>query len=341
MPLPDLTVCDREPIHVPGSIQPYGCLLALSGNRLRIVQATPTCRALVGLDVAGLVGRDLGQTLGTDLEQSVREALDRHRVVPAIPAGLTWQPPGGAPALAGYVHQSGRLTVLELEPLAGDDPEGAAAPAPAMTALNWVRGEPGLEAKAQAVAALLQQLTGFDRVMVYRFDADWHGEVIAESRGVPVEPYLGLHYPASDIPVQARQLYLVNPTRVIADCDAVQSPILPVRPANGASAATPLDLTKSLLRSVSPVHLEYLRNMGVCASLSSALIRDGALWGLIACHHGQPRRLGRELRELLGWMVQDLATQLALAEEVRTRHHAARLKVCRNNVISAMRGGGA
>ncbi|WP_295455608.1 diguanylate cyclase [uncultured Thiodictyon sp.] len=336
LPLPDLTVCDREPIHLPGSIQPYGCLLALSGERLRIVQATPTCRALLGMDVAGPVGRELGETLGRGLEQSVREALARHRVMPAIPAGLTWQPPGDGSALAGYVHQSGSLVVLELEPLIGDDPAGAADPAPAMSALNWVRAEPGLEAKAQAVAALLQQLTGFDRVMVYRFDLDWHGEVIAESRAMPLEPYLGLHYPASDIPAQARQLYLVNPTRVIADRDAVQSPILAV---GSASAGAPLDLTKSLLRSVSPVHLEYLRNMGVRASLSSALIRDGALWGLISCHHARPRRLGRGLRELLGWMVQDLATQLALAEEVRTRHYAARLKVCRNNVISAMRAG--
>jgi chemotaxis family two-component system sensor kinase Cph1 len=338
-PLPDLMVCDREPIHIPGSIQPYGCLLALSGERLQIVQATPTCRALVGSDVARLLGCELGKTFGSELEQSVREALARHRVMPAIPVGLTWQAPGGGPALAGYVHQSGSLVVLELEPLIGDDPAGAADPAPAMSALNWVRAEPGLEAKAQAVAALLQQLTGFDRVMVYRFDADWHGEVIAESRAVPLEPYLGLHYPASDIPAQARQLYLVNPTRVIADRDAVQSPILPVASANGASAGPPLDLTKSLLRSVAPVHLEYLRNMGVRASLSSALIRDGALWGLIACHHTRPRRLGRALRELLGWMVQDLATQLALAEEVRTRHYAARLKVCRTNVISAMRAG--
>ena len=338
-PPSDLTVCDLEPIHVPGSIQSYGCLLALSGERLRIVQATPSCKALIGLDVAGLIGRDLGNAIGTDLEQSVCQALARHRVMPAVPAGLVWQVPGGGQTLAGHVHRSGERVVLELEPLAGDDPEGAADPAPAMSALNWVRAEPGLEAKAQAVAALLQQLTGFDRVMVYRFDAHWHGEVIAESRARPLESYLGLHYPASDIPAQARQLYLVNPTRVIADRDAVQSPIVPPFVANGAVSGPPLDLTKSLLRSVSPIHLEYLRNMGVRASLSSALIRDGALWGLIACHHGTARRLGRGLRELLGWMVQDLATQLVLAEEVRTRHYAGRLKVCRNNVISAMRAG--
>ena len=104
-------------------------------------------------------------------------------------------------------------------------------------------------------------------------------------------------------------------------------------------SSQPLDLSHSLLRSVSPVHVEYLRNMGVRATLSFALIREGALWGLIACHHLTPRRLGRGLRELLGWMVQDLATQLALAQEVRTRHYAARLKLCRDNVISAMRRG--
>ena len=338
-PLPDLGVCDREPIHSPGSIQPHGCLLALSGEQLRIVQASCTCEPLLGVAPSGLLGRELGNTLGSELHQSVQEGLARHRVMPAVAGGFAWQVPGTGLALAGYVHQSGDLTVLELEPLAGDDPAGAADPAPAMAALHWVRAESGLEAKAQSAAALLQQLTGFDRVMVYRFDADWHGEVIAESRGLPQESYLGLHYPASDIPAQARRLYLVNPTRVIADRDVVQSPIIALPAVPGAAAGPPLDLTKSLLRSVSPVHLEYLRNMGVRASLSSALIRDCALWGLIACHHGRPRRLGRGLRELLGWMVQDLATQLALAEEVRTRHYAVRLKASRNRVISAMRAG--
>jgi light-regulated signal transduction histidine kinase (bacteriophytochrome) len=161
--------------------------MALAGERLRIVQATPTCRALLGLDVEDLLGRNLGKLFGADLERSVREALARHRVMPAITASLTWQARGDGPVLAGHVHQSDRFVVLEWESLAGDDPDGSADPAPAMSALNWVRAEQGLEAKARAAAALLQQLTGFDRVMVYRFDADWHGEVIAESRGVPLE----------------------------------------------------------------------------------------------------------------------------------------------------------
>ena len=335
-PPPDLSHCDREPIHIPGAIQSYGVLLALSGPRLQIVQTTPTCWPLLRLEESDLLERELGQALGTDLEQSVREALDRHRASPTTPATFVWRVPDGGPQLAGYVHRSGGLAVLELEPLAGDDPQGSEDLAAALTAFNLVRAEPELEAKAQAAAALIQRLTGFDRAMVYRFATDWHGEVIAESCGLVLEPYLGLHYPASDIPVQARRLYLLNPIRVIADIDAIPAPLLPQ---TDPTIGQPLDLSHSLLRSVSPVHVEYLRNMGVRATLSFALIRDGALWGLVACHHLTPRRLGRGLRELLGWMVQDLATQLALAQEVRARQYAARLKLCRDNVISAMRRG--
>jgi light-regulated signal transduction histidine kinase (bacteriophytochrome) len=125
-------------------------------------------------------------------------------------------------------------------------------------------------------------LTGFDRVMVYRFDPDWNGEVVAEERRDDLEPFLGLHFPASDIPAQARALYLRNWLRLIPDARYAPVPLVPERnPHDGR----PLDLGASTLRSVSPVHLEYLANMGVIASMSVSLVDRGRLWGLIACHH--------------------------------------------------------
>jgi light-regulated signal transduction histidine kinase (bacteriophytochrome) len=135
--------------------------------------------------------------------------------------------------------------------------------------------------------------------MVYRFDAEWNGEVVAEDRREDLEPFLGLHYPASDIPAQARALFLVNRIRVIPDSEA--EPIPMIRDSDGGNSA-PLDLSRCLLRSAAAVHREYLRNMGVRASLTASLIVGGRLWGLIACHHSTPKRpapVDREACELL------------------------------------------
>ncbi|MFP2909760.1 GAF domain-containing protein, partial [Pyxidicoccus sp. 3LFB2] len=137
----------------------------------------------------------------------------------------------------------------------------------------------GTSALLQAAAEAVRELIGFDRVMVYRFHADWHGEVLAESRGADVDGFMGMHFPASDIPAQARALYTRNPLRLIADVNARPVGLVP---ATLADTGRPLDLSGAALRSVSEVHLEYLRNMGVGASFSVSLLKDGALWGLIA-----------------------------------------------------------
>ncbi|MDQ6646906.1 MAG: GAF domain-containing protein, partial [Pseudomonadota bacterium] len=135
----------------------------------------------------------------------------------------------------------------------------------------------------------------------YRFDEDGSGEVVAERVQSMLQPYLGLHFPASDIPRQARELYLLNTMRLIADVDDAPVAIETV----AGSDALPLDLTLSGLRSVSPIHLQYLRNMGVAASMSISILQRGKLWGLIACHHSQPRQLSLNIRttsELFGQM---------------------------------------
>src|SRR5262249_4980448 len=143
-------------------------------------------------------------------------------------------------------------------------------------------------------ARQLRALTGFDRVMVYRFANDGSGEVVGEAAAEGIGSFLGLHYPSSDIPQQARQLYLRTPFRIIADIEAEPVPILPKRDETGE----PIDLSLSVLRSVSRIHIEYLRNMGVAASLSVSIIVEGRLWGLFACHHYSPRCPSFEKRTL-------------------------------------------
>jgi light-regulated signal transduction histidine kinase (bacteriophytochrome)/ActR/RegA family two-component response regulator len=335
-PLPDLDQCEAEPIHIPGSIQPHGVLLALDQTDLKILQVSLNVASLLGARAADLLGRALSEAFGPQLAESVRQALFRYRSRPDAPASFDWYPAGAPDALTAHVHLSGQTIVLELEPAASDRPDPSEAIAEAMRDFSVVRNEGDLSAKLASATLLLRRLTGYDRVMVYRFDEDWHGEVIAEARRPDLEPYLGLHYPASDIPAQARQVFLVNPSRVILDVHYVPSELHPILNPLGGE---PLDLSRSLLRSVSPVHLEYLRNMGVGSTMTISLVRDGRLWGLIACHHGKPHAVSATIREVACWMAQDLATQVALTEEVTDRLYAAHLQDCRDQIIFAMRRG--
>jgi chemotaxis family two-component system sensor kinase Cph1 len=351
--LPDLSLCDQEPIHIPGCIQPRGVLLALAGETLRVLQVSQSCASLLGLSPEALLGRELHALLGADLERAVRAAHARWLRSRKQPASFDWRRPQTGEAFSAYLHASGDTLVLELEAY----PESYAEPDrdlyPQQTAHQWrqdegwlddalqrfaeVRAEPELEAKLAASATLFRDLTGYDRVMIYRFDAEWHGEVVAEARRADMEPYLGLHYPATDIPVQARRLYTLCPTRIIVDVFDQPSPLTPLYdPKTGA----PLDLSLSILRSVSPVHLEYLSNMGVRATLTASLRQGAELWGLIACHHLTPRSIPRRLRELVGWLAEDLAVQIALAEAVAARSYSEQLKAFRAQVMTAMRARG-
>lgn len=272
-----------------------------------------------------------------ELLTAAQAGLATYREQPNAPFSFTWCSSPDGRAWTGYVHESDTLVILELEPA----PPPAGVPddilARAVRGLVGIRAQSDLQVKLQRAVSLLRELTGYDRVMVYRFDPiDWHGEVVAEALRPDLEPYLGLHYPASDIPVQARRLYLINRTRAIVDIDYVPVPITPEpNPVTGK----PLDLSRSLLRSVSPVHVEYLRNMGVSATLTLSLFHDDRLWGLIACHHGAPYRVSEELRRVMDWMAQDLETQIQVVEERRSRSHEHHLKTCRERLITTMRQG--
>lgn len=332
-PPPDLTQCETEPIHVPGAIQPHGVLLVLQGPALRIIQTTASCQAVLGIAPAELLGHDLGAALGPALAAAVGQALVEYRNLPHAPAAFEWEPQRGDQTYAGYVHTCADLALLELEAAPATHGEALVQ---AVLGFSAVHDEPLLADKLQIAATLFRRLTGYDRVMIYRFDADWHGEVVAEARCDALEPYLGLHFPATDIPPQARRLYLINPTRIIVDIEYVPSPLLPeLNPLTGE----PLDLSRSLLRSVSPVHLEYLRNMGVAATLTASLCREGRLWGLIACHHYRPRQVSGAIRRMADWLGQDLATQIALAEEITRRGYETQLEACRGRIVAAMRQG--
>ncbi len=285
----DLTNCDREPIHIPGAIQPHGVLLALQEPDLTILQASDNARAFFSEDAARVAGRPLSEVLTADGLAAIGEALRRDRLVEANPVRIVL----GGRECDAVLHRHQGMLILEIETLTADGTDDRTHH-PLRRVVSRLQGATTVAELLQASADAVQQLTGFERVLVYSFDEDGHGSVEAEVRHEGLDSYLGLHYPASDIPRQARELYLRNTIRIIPDARYTPVPLTPrLRPDTGA----PLELSLATLRSVSPVHLEYLANMGVRASMSlSLVVRDG-LWGLISCaNHSGPRHVPYEVR---------------------------------------------
>jgi len=320
---PDLSQCEREPIHLLGGIQPHGVLLAFRAPG-RILEA-------VSANTEPLLGQAPGQLLGQPLESVLP---------PEVLVQLPLDTPRGnvrvelrGRDLAALWHPSDGLTVLELEPADADAHAEEHALEGVRRLIAPLPEAEGTQALLQSVASAVRALTGFDRVMVYRFDADWHGEVLAESRGDGVDSFLGLHFPASDIPAQARALYTRNPLRLIADARARPVAVLPeALPGLGR----PLDLSGATLRSVSPVHLEYLGNMGVQASFSLSLLKDGKLWGLIACHHGTPLHIPYERRRACEVLTRLLALRLSAEERTAEATERARRAALQQRLTVAL-----
>ncbi len=313
----DLSNCERELIHLAGSVQPQGALLLLSLPGLRVIQASVNTQAVLGQAAEALLKQPLS-VLGGDLATVLTRLLPNLGVEP-LPLQC-WVGHGAARrTLEGAVHRPpGGGVVVELEAV---DPEPAGTPALTLdpealrrllaAGVQRFTASASLETLQDSIVQVLRDLTGYDRVMVYRFDADGHGKIVAEARTPGLASLRGYHYPASDIPQRARALYLRNRVRVLTDVDDEPQPLLPAwRPDTGA----PLDMTLCQLRSVSLLHLQYLRNMGVTGTLVASLVREGQLWGLIAAHHYSPRRLRLSLRSAVDLLAEVASTRIAAIE---------------------------
>ena len=287
-----LAGCETEPIRVPGAIQPHGALLALTEPDLVVVMASDNASAVFGGPVRGRTLDALLPDKANFLRAGFTDDLAELNPLPVTVGGHPYDL---------VVHRAGGLLVAEFEEAdtAGNVDDSWYRRLPLV--LQRLAAADSLTELTAQLASDVRRLTGFDRVMVYRFDPQWNGEVIAESRRDDLEPLLGLHYPASDIPAQARALYATNWLRIIPD--ATYTPVQ-LTPASNPLDEQPLDLSGAMLRSVSPVHLEYLANMGVRSSMSVSLIDRGRLWGLIACHHyagpHRPSYRDRRAAEFLG-----------------------------------------
>ncbi len=298
----DLTNCDREPIHIPGAILPHGAMLVLDCAALRVLQAAGDTQGLLGRPIDALLERTVDGLFSAEqvnrlhtLCKEVDLIKPRHMLDPALRV-LEDRP------LDASVHRVDGALVVEFEAAEMSDPFVTDPLAAVQLMVDGFGAAPSLNALCQLATASVRRVAQYDRVMIYRFMADGSGWVIAESRNPELAPFLDLHYPAADIPQQARALYLKSWLRLITQVD--YDPAL-LTPSLNPRTDKPLDMSHAILRDVSPIHRQYLRNMGIDASMSISIIVAGKLWGLIACHHNSPRILPRHLRavcELFGSM---------------------------------------
>ena len=298
----NLSNCEREQIHLAGSIQPYGALIVVREQDYVIVQESQNAAKFLGhgRKLRGLSLRALGGSLAGRLI----EAMGPGSIPVATPCTVG---PKSTPCTA-LVHRTaaGEL-IIEFE----------RADELADVSINLERSVPeivgaaNLQALCDEVARIFRDLTGYDRVMIYRFDDEGHGEVFSETRKPDLEAFLGNRYPASDIPQIARLLYGRNRVRLLADVDYKPVPLVPrLSPISGKD----LDMSLCFLRSVSPIHIQYLQNMGVAATLVVSLMVSGKLWGLISCHHYSPRVLNFELRTVCEFLAELVGTRIAALE---------------------------
>ena len=321
----DLTTCESEPIRTPGSIQPHGFLLALS-PRLEVLQVSDNLAQFTGIAPESALGRPLTDVIGAAgaqaLEPNLRGGQLRERPAYIATVGLEGE------SFDVLAHAYDELLVLEFErsrstvgvgmqqlyPLVGDF-------------LNKISDADTIAELCQLAASEISALTGFGRVLVYSFDDEGHGNVLAECVDDGYDSYLGQRFPASDIPRQARELYLANRIRLIQDADYQPARLVP--PENPLTGK-PNDLSFASLRSVSPIHLQYMRNMGTLASMSVSLIVKGKLWGLISCHHAQARHLSFHQRSVCEQLGQILALRIrnrADADQMQFRLEVRRVMV--------------
>lgn len=300
----DLSNCANEPIHIPSAIQPHGLLLCIS-TAGKILQVSENCSVLLGVSASDLIGTSITALFESEQYSALSDYLDLESLKTLIPITVSLKTAHGTELLVTcFAHRYEGYLILEFEPEAElQSVPQIMLPANLAASMDAMQRETNMVDCLQAVAVCVKDLTGYDRVMVYRFDEDWHGEVVAEARENSLEPLLGLHYPASDIPLQARKLYERNLLRMIVDVDYNSVPIFPrVNPISKQL----LDMSDCILRSVSPIHVEYLKNMGVQATMSISLMVHGRLWGLVACHHYCPKSLPlikRSACELLGQLL--------------------------------------
>jgi chemotaxis family two-component system sensor kinase Cph1 len=324
-----LSNCDAEPVQTPGCVQAHGALLVLRLSDLSILQVSDNCAAVLGQEAEKLLGRQVDTVIGAEARERLGDMLaqlstDRNPLyLLTLPADDALAANDAADALDVTVHTVDGVVVLEFE---STDRAGRSSPdhyALVKNAVAQLQTAGSVQQFCEVVAQEIRLLTGLDRVMVYKFHADGHGEVLAESKSAELGSWLGLHYPVEDIPKPARDIFSKTWIRPIPDMSDGLAELVPlVNPDNGKA----LNMTYCALRGVSLMCTEYHRNMGVKATLTLSIRRDEKLWGLIACHHyAGPKQLSYQVRAASEFLAQVFSLQHHAVEE--KEHLAYRLQI--------------
>ena len=331
----DLTNCDREPIHIPGSIQPHGFMLVLQEPELKIIQVSENTAEFIGKQPENLLNTYLEDLLKPKQLEAMKKCLESD-FENINPLKLGFNIKKNLIMFDAIIHRYDDVLLLELEPAkTKNNPDFFGFYHLVRGAISKLQNTSNLIDMCNVVVSEVQKITGFDRVMVYQFNEAGAGNVIAEAKQENITPFLGLRYPASDIPQQAKQLYTCNWLRLIPDANYQPVPLIPqLNPLTNS----PTDLSLSILRSVSPLHIQYLHNMGVRASMSISLIKNKKLWGLIACHHESIKYLSYEIRTACEFLGQVVSGELIVKQENEDLDYKMQLKSILTRFIESIPG---
>ncbi|HEY9810248.1 MAG TPA: GAF domain-containing protein [Halomicronema sp.] len=330
----DLTKYEGEPIQIPGTIQPHGILIVLEETTLKILQISKNAEMIFNISsCTDLLNQNLTILLNDEQVNQIQMGLQQEDIGTVNPIKINISNKKNL-LLNGILHRYGGVVILELEPeLAPEADSFISFYHRVRASTAKLQNADTLQKMCEIAVKEVKQLTGFDRVMVYKFDADNNGQVIAEDKKENLQPFLGLHYPVSDIPKQARQIYTYNWLRLIADVNYEPVEMVPI---HNPVSNLPLDLSQCVLRGVGPCHLEYLQNMGVTASMSISLLKGQKLWGLIACHHQSPKYVSYEVRKACEFIGQVISFEIAAKKQNEDYEYQINLKSINAKLIEYM-----
>ncbi len=312
----NLTNCDREAIHLLGQIQPHGVLIVIKESELKIVQISENTDFFFGIPASSLINQPLQKLFPQSQIDILVPLLLEENLEIVNPIKLTSEINNKKHFFECVVHRSDKLIVLEIEPLSKNSSSNLDFYHLAKASALKIRKANDFLEMSNLLVKEIQKITLYDRVLLYRFEHDQSGVIVAEvlscHNDQPLEPFLGLHYPASDIPIQARKLYYNNWLRLIVDLNCQPVSLIP---ANNPITNSSLDLSFSVLRNVSPIHIKYLNNMGVSASLGISLINAQKLWGLVVCHHYSPKYINYDTRKICEFLGQIMSVEIVNKHE--------------------------